>query len=154
MKVTYLILELSDTEKVNPSDLARLAGVKEDAVVVDNLSHCTSGYRRQFATLVDLYVWTNKYWYGTYCEKLTFVEIRGICTLPLTIRMKHSAVLRLAIASNKLCIFNRDELSNLKEASAISNSFWHEERIEKLRPLVKKLECNFSLLYIDQNPFD
>ena len=154
MKVTYLILELSDADNVDPSDLARLAGVDEDAVVVKNLSQCTSGYLKQFATLVDLYIWTNKYWYGTYYKKLTFVEIRGISTLPLTIMMKHSAVLRLAIASTKLKIFNQTELSKLREASTVSMAYFNDERIQKLRPLVKQLEHAFSILYIERNPFN
>jgi hypothetical protein len=103
--------------------------------------------------LADLYLWTSKYWYGIFREKLTFVEIKNADELPALFSLQYSEKIKFAIAAGKLSIFNSDEAIILNEASVESLSNFNEERIEKVAPYIPILEKSYKLLSCPNNPF-
>lgn len=153
MNVVYCVLELTEADVIDVDSVSRITKVARESVTVINLSKCTNGNRKRFAMLADLYIWTCKYWYGTHKEKLTFVELRGIDSLPSLFSMRFSEKIRLAIAANKLSIFDSGEMKILKEASAKSLSNFDERRVEEIALYMPLLEKSFKLLSCPRNPF-
>jgi hypothetical protein len=153
MKVLYCVLQLDGAEIITEAEVAALANVKPDSVVVKNLSKCTAGNHRHFGIVADLYIWTCKYWYGTYRTKLTFVEIRGLGEAPLFLILKYAEKMRLVIASPKLSIFDSAGLKQLKVAEHLSKTEFNAERISNLKPIIPALESYYDLLFIRDNPF-
>ena len=153
MKVVYCALELTENDKINEETVARISKVSRELVVVTNLSKCTSGNHKRFAMLADLYLWTCKYWYGIYHEKLTFVELKGVDSLPTLFSLQYAEKIKLAISAKKLSIFDAEGMDCLKQASWESTHHFKEERIEKISPYIPLLEKSYELLSCDNNPF-
>lgn len=153
MKVVYCVFELGETEVPSKADVARLSRLSENDVAVKGLGDCTSGNHKRFALVADLYLWTNKYWYGTFKDKLTFVELRGVEEIPPLFQMKYSAELRLALYSKNLSIFDKDGMIALRHASHISAAYFKAERISQLSKVIGEVEPYYDLLYVSNNPF-
>ena len=153
MKVVYCALELNEGSKISVTTVARISKLKQEAIEIRNLSKCTSGNRKRFAMLADLYIWTCKYWYGTFADKLTFVELRGADSLPTLFNLQYSESIRIAISARKLAIFDNDDVKTLQEASIASTSHFNEQRIAKVAPYMPKLEKSYELLICPNNPF-
>jgi len=153
MKVVYCALEISENYLIDNTTIARISKLSADAVVVQNMSTCTSGNRKHFAMLTDLYIWTCKYLYGTFIDKLTFVELRGVDTLPTLFALQYSESIRLAISSNRLSIFSNNNIEMLRQASYQSMAHFNEERITSLAPFIPKLEESYDVLVCKDNPF-
>jgi hypothetical protein len=153
MDVIYCALELESNDTIDATEIARLANLKLEDVVIKNLSECTAGNHKRFAIIADLYIWTSKLWYGTFREILTFIEMRGIKEIPPLITLKYSDKIRLAIASKRLSIFDKNGMMKLRLAERASIKFFNEERISKLKPLMPNVEEYYSLLYVRDNFF-
>lgn len=153
MKVVYCALELRESDTINEEMIARVSKLSQDLVTVTNLSKCTSGNQKRFAMIADLYLWTCKYWYGTYRDKLTFVELKSVNSLPTLFSLQYAEKIKLAISAKKLSIFDSDGMDCLKQASWESTQHFKEERIEKISPYIPLLEKSYELLSCDNNPF-
>ena len=149
----YCALELTESDKIDEETVTRVSKLSQDLVAVSNLSKCTSGYRKRFVMLADLYLWTCKYWYRTYHEKLTFVELKSIDSLPTLFSLQYSEKIKLAISAKKLSIFDAEGMDCLKQVSWESTHYFKEERIEKISPYIPLLEKSYELLACDNNPF-
>jgi len=153
MKVIYCVLELGEAESMDRKSVAFFANVPLSSVIIMNLAECTSGNRKRFAMLTDLYLWTCKYWYGTFEDKLTFVEIRGIDNLPMFFSLKYVDKIRFAIASEKLSIFSEVAMVIFKQATYQSMAHFNEKRIEAIAAFIPKLEESYRILWCERNPF-
>jgi hypothetical protein len=153
MKVVYCALELNEADEISVETVARISKLNQDVIEIRNLSKCTSGNRKRFAMLADLYLWTCKRWYGTYAENLIFVEFRGAESLPTLFNLQYSENIRIAISAKKLAIVDGDEVKTLKEASIASMSHFNEQRIDKIAPYISTLEKSYELLSCPNNPF-
>ena len=56
MKVVYCALELNNDSEFSVTTVARISKLKQEAIEIRNLSKCTSGNRKRFAMLADIYM--------------------------------------------------------------------------------------------------
>ena len=153
MKVVYCVLELGAGGMPSVCSIAKLSGLAEQDVKIKCLAACKAGNHKRFASVADLYLWTSKFWYGTFEDRLTFVELRGLEELPSLFQLKYSRELRLAIYSKKLSIFDANGMAALDRARFVSLQYFHEERIAKLSEVIGEVEPYYDLLYVSNNPF-
>jgi len=151
MKVVYCVLE--PDSQLSLKEIAKLAGLSLDKVKGKNLSACTAGNEKRFAQIADIYLWTCKYSYGIYSEKLAYIELRGATELPSLLMLKFSKQLRLSIYSDKLSIFDKKGAALLESAFRTSLNGFHQKRIDALREYVPKLEQYYKVLYHYNNPY-
>jgi hypothetical protein len=148
MKVIFCILEIEEEKVPTCTEISDFFSVDLSLVKVKKLSKCTAGYEKRLAIIADLYLWTCKYWYGLFQEKLTYIEIRTASELNLFFQIKYAEHLRLAIASETLKIFDQNEMILLKEANWECFSNFNKKREKAIKPFVKKLERCYRLLYL------
>lgn len=152
MKVIFCVLEIEEEKLPTCNEISDFFSVDPSLVKIKNLSKCTAGYEKRFAIIADLYLWTCKYWYGLFKEKLTYIEIRSASDLNILFQLKYSEHLRLAIASETLKIFGKDQLLLLNEAGYLSRTNFHEQRKNAINPFFKKLEKYYKILYLYDQP--
>lgn len=148
MKVLFCVLEIEEEKVPTCTEISDFFSVDPSLVKIKNLSKCTAGYEKRFAIIADLYLWTCKYWYGLFKEKLTYIEIRSVSDLNILFQLKYSEHLRLAIASETVKIFGKDEITLLEKANWESMSYFDKQRERAIKPFVKKLEKCYRLLYL------
>jgi len=153
MKAIFFALELSDSETLTAERVAELSSVPVEDVKVKSLSECKKGYEKSFAQIADLYLWTCKYWYGIYKDKLTFLEIRNQSELGVFFLLQYSEQIKLAISVEKLSFLDPIGKEVLEAASYQSHLHFHEERINAIRPYVPQIERYYRILKISNNPF-
>lgn len=151
MKVVFCIIE--PDSPLSSNEIRKLSGLSSNSLRVKILSDCTAGNEKRCALISDIYLWTCKYWYGLYAEKLAYIELRGISEIPPLFMLKFSKQLRLAIYSEKLAIFDKEGVDLLRTASSVSAHYFKEERIEALKKYIPILENYYKVLYHYNNPF-
>ena len=144
---------LSDSETLTVEKVAELSSVPVEDVKVKSLAKCTRGYEKSFAQIADLYLWTCKYWYGIFENKLTFVEIRNQSELGVFFLLQFSEQIKLAISVKKLSFLDHTGINILKAASDESFRHFNDERIEAVRPYVPQIEHYYRILKVFNNPF-
>lgn len=152
LKSIFIAIE---TDKLGVDDeeaLAQLFSVKTEFVKVMSMEKCRSK-NYSFYVLCDLYLWICKYWYGIYYEKLTVVRVGNIDELSVFFKIKYGDLLRFAISSKTMAIFDKEQKIVLKEAEKISVENFDEERINNLKPYIEKLQAAFSIIFINDNPY-
>ena len=159
MKTTFIALQL-DPGKITQHEIANLFNVADEAVTVDWINHSVltqhwkyGGTFRNFRRLTDIYVWTSKYWYGLYEEKLAFVRIIGVDKLSTFFAMKYLDVTRFAVATERVSIFDKTIQKSLDDVWKISLNDFDQKRIKAILPHLPKLTPYFNLLYHYNNPF-
>jgi hypothetical protein len=148
MKVIFCVLEIEKEKVPTSTEVSDFFSIDSSLVKVKNLSTCTSGYEKRFAIIADLYLWTCKYWYGLYDEKLTYIEIRTASDLNLLFQLKYAEHIRLVIASETLKIFDENEMILLRKASHLSCNNFNKKREKAIKPFIKKLESCYRILYL------
>ena len=153
MQAVFCVLELAEDESLAAETVAELCDVAVKDVKVKCLADCTRGYERSFGKLADIYLWTCKYWYGLYAEKLTFVEIRNLSEFGVFFLLQYAAQIRFRISVEKLSFFDKTGLEILNEASSRSHKHFDEKRLTAIRPYIPQLERYFKVLHLSHNPF-
>ena len=106
-----------------------------------------------FDLIADLYIWTSKYWYGTFYEKLIYVRLKNVTEVPLLFLLKYGPNIRLAIRSKYAYVVKDANADLLDQAHTESLKYFNEERIKKIKPFMEKLEKKWELLISNNNPY-
>lgn len=107
----------------------------------------------EFSIIADLYIWTNKYWYGTYCENLTLLRLKDVEDVPIFFSIKYGDKLRLAIKTKFAYIVKNEDRELLKMTNRKSLRNFNDERIRDISPGMEKLETKWDLLISNRNPY-
>jgi len=151
--MSYLFMAI-ESENIDPvkSDLIKLCPLDVKDLIVAKADQERRKFW-QFHLIADLYIWTSKYFYGTYHEKLVFVRIRNLENVPALFALKYGNEIRLAIKSDiATVVIKKDELL-LKTTHIKSVRKFHEERIRQIEPGMLLLEKNWSTLISNRNPY-
>jgi hypothetical protein len=152
MKVLYIALELGDGNIQDLNELSKLLGLPIKNIKVLTAKQCT-GIDRHFLWLVDLYLWTCKYWYGLSQDRLTFIRIKGVDEMSPFFALRYCDQMRFAISAKSITIFDRFSLDTLMIARSFSTRLFNEKRIDAIRPFMKELEANYKILFLRNNPY-
>lgn len=151
MKTLFMALELGDDVLTN-EEVANFFNVNVKAVTVRMMNKCI-GVHRTFRNLTDIYLWTCKYWYGLYEGKLTYVRIKGVDDINSFFSIKYAQSFRFAVVADTVKMFSDKEINFFADAIVISYSKFDEERVMKLKPLVKKFQHSYKILFCANNPY-
>jgi hypothetical protein len=153
MKAIFYVLELAENESISEKNIAMLCNADIDDVKIKKLDKCSSGYEKKISQIADLYLWTCKYWYGLYADKLTFIELRNQSEPGILFSMKYSQNIKIAISVEKLSFIDKEGLDLLNKASSHSIEFFNKKRIKAIRPYISKLQKYFKIYNLYKNPF-
>jgi hypothetical protein len=146
----FLAIEDVDTQSIL-KDLLTLDGLAKEQVAICQAETEKKKFKN-FNLIADLYIWTSKYWYGTYFEKLTYVRLRGVEQLPLMFLMKYGNKIRLGIRSRFAYIVKEKDCDYLKKTWQKSHRNFDQKRLNDISPSMINLEKNWDLLISNGNP--
>ena len=139
-----------------------LEEVKEDLIKLGNQSNLDleivkanqeKKKFRQFNLIADLYIWTTKYWYGTYYEKLIYVRIKDSNNIPILFSLKYGEKIRLVIKSELASIVTREDHKLLRIIHERSMNEFNKARIRKISSGMRLLQDKWELLVSNGNPY-
>ena len=148
----FMAIEETDIDSIKNS-LLTLEGLLENQIEVVN----GNAKDRKFYTfnmIADLYIWTSKYWYGTFYEKLTYVRLKNVTCIPLFFTIKFDSQIRLVLKSNLANIIKESDLQFLKETWLTSLGNFNKRRLKDITPSMRKLEKKWDILISNRNPFN
>ena len=151
-KSVFIFLAIEDVDtKSLLKDLLTLDGLTRQQV---EICRANTEYKKFkiFNAIADLYIWTSKYWYGTFEEKLTYVRLRGIDHLPMMFLIKHGNKIRLGIRTRFAYIVKDNDRDYLKEVWQKSLKNFDQERFNDISPGMVNLEKKWDLLISNGNP--
>ncbi len=147
----YIALEAENIRNIQEC-LITSGGLSHDQIII-----APGDYQKYpfelFKFIANLYIWTDKYWYGTYLNKLTYIRLKNTPEVPLLFRIKYASQIRLAIKSKFSYIVKDDDSELLKKADLQSKGYFNARRISEITPFMKKLETKWQLLISNNNPY-
>ena len=151
MSYIFIAIEFENTDKVT-DDLVKLGGVNVNDLIVVKANKEKKKFQ-QFNLIADLYIWTTKYWYGTYFEKLVFVRIKKSDNIPVLFLLKYTDEIRLVIKTESASILKKEDkiLLNITHQKSIHK--FNEARIREISPGMKLLQEKWKLLVSNGNPY-
>lgn len=151
MSYLFMAIESQNIDKVE-RDLVKLCALDAKDLIVAKAGQERRKFR-QFHLIADLYIWTSKYWYGTYEEKLVFVRIKNLDIVPALFALKYVDEIRLAIKSDLATVVKKEDEPLLNKTHKESLNDFNEERIRQIEPGMLLLEKNWSTLISNRNPY-
>ena len=147
-------MAIEDTDKDSiKNSLLTLEGLLENQIeIVSGNAKDRKFYK--FNMIADLYIWTSKYWYGTYYEKLTYVRLKNVTSIPLFFTIKFNSEIRLVLKSNLANIIKESDFQFLKETWLKSLDNFDKRRLKDITPSMRKLEKKWEILISNKNPFN
>lgn len=147
-----MAIEDTDRDSIKNS-LLTLDGLLENQIeIVSGNAKDRKFYK--FNMIADLYIWTSKYWYGTYYEKLTYVRLKNVTSIPLFFTIKFNSEIRLVLKSNLANIIKEPDFQFLKETWLKSLDNFDKRRLKDITPSMRKLEKKWEILIPNRNPFN
>lgn len=150
MNYVFIAIENTSHETLR-QDFLNLGSVLPTSLEVE-AGGTYSKHFREFKKIAELYIWTHKYWYGTHHEKLTYVRLKNSTDVPLLFQIKYAEQIRLAIFAKRSTIIEPLTRNDLEAAFTKSLSFFDEERIFNIRPLIEKMCWQWKILISHKNP--
>ena len=151
MSFVFLAVEFED-ETALANDLVRLCNINADDVLIINGAKKHKMFK-YFKMVADLYIWTRKYHYGTPEPRLFYIRLKNHKSLPTLFALKYGEKLRLAIECRFADIVDKENLSPLQDLWLKSLGYFHQERIEVIRPEMQRLELLWVTLVSNGNPY-
>ena len=147
----YMAIEADNIEHIHTS-LITSGGLRHDQIIIAP-GDCPKKNFNIFKLIANLYIWTDKYWYGTYYKKLIYVRLKNVPEVPLFFLIKYGSQIRLAIKSKFAYIVKDIDVDLLKQVNYESTNHFNEQRIIEITPFIKKLESKWQLLIYNNNPY-
>ena len=151
MSFVFIAVEFED-ETTLTNDLLRLCNINADDLLIINGAKKHKMFK-YFKMVADLYIWTRKYHYGTPEPRLFYIRLKNHKSLPTLFALKYGEKLRLAIECRFADIVDKENLPSLKSLWLMSLSYFNQERIEKIRPEMERLEPLWVKLVSNGNPY-
>lgn len=149
MNYVFIAIENTDPEALR-QDLLNTSDISPASLVVE-AGGTSSKFFKEFRKVAELYIWTHKFWYGTYFEKLTYVRLKNSINVPLIFQIKYAEQIRLAISAKRSTIIESSTRDDLNAGFRTSARFFDEERIIKIRPLLEKICWQWNVLISYKN---
>jgi hypothetical protein len=150
MQFVFIALESNNVENIY-YDLVTIGNVDPNNLVVC-LAKPKANFFKEFHMLAELYIFVEKYWYGTFYKKLTYVRIKNAKEIPLLFSVKYLDEIRLGILAECATIVAKPLMSELDTAYQLSRSKFNNERVVAIKPLLTALEKRWTLLVSNKNP--
>jgi len=149
LNYVFIAIENTDLEALR-QDLLNLSDISSVSLLVE-AGRTSSKFFKEFRKIAELYIWTQKFWYGTYFEKLSYVRLKNSTDVPLIFQIKYAEQIRLAISDNRSTIIESSTRDDLDAGYRTSAEFFNEERILKIRPLLEKMCWQWKVLISYKN---
>jgi hypothetical protein len=152
MTYLFIAIESIDIDKIK-NDLIKLTNTNENKIIIAK-AHTETSKLRQFNMISDLYIWTCKYWHGTYYENLTYIRIENEANSLFLFFLKYNKEIRLCIESKNAEITKNEDYELLKKTSQNSIHNFDKQRITAIMPGLSRLEKKkWKLLISNGNPY-
>jgi hypothetical protein len=152
-KPSYIFMAIEDTDIESiKNSLTTLESLPENQIDIVSGNSNDRKFNK-FNMIADLYIWTSKYWYGTYYEKLTYVRLKNVNCIPLNFTIKYHNDIRLLLKSRFSYIVNESDSNLLKEVWVKSLRDFDKRRIQAITPGMKKLKNKWDVLISNRNYF-
>jgi len=147
----YMAIESDNIEDIQTS-LITSGRLSHEQIIIAS-GDCQKNSFKIFKLIANLYIWTDKYWYGTYYKKLIYVRLKNVPEIPIFFKINYESQIRLSIKSKFAYILKDIDSNLLKQADKESKNHFNEQRIIAITPFMKKIETRWQLLISNKNPY-